>query len=253
MRKIVGKQLFKAWKRLREQYLKIWTLFEKKFEHFLKTSSCNIWSTTEAWYQGWSIWEILPISYRPLNFFWPCNWSIIPVKSTKYVWAHRAHRLSGTIELVKTPVFEYVDQESHKSCDFTVLCRAWSYARSLVNCATDNLHKRLTSDLGKKIKSFCYIQKEDPKISTIAKLWWWNVVKYRKYSPAWEVCEFCIYLYYAGKSHHFRGNFSSKMETFSARNTNIYKICKLYRAIFSVFYNISPPNFAILLIFRSSF
>ena len=38
------------------------------------------------------------------------------------------------------------------------------------------------------------------------------------------------------------------MVTFSTRNTNIYKIRKLHRAIFSVFYNISPPNFAILLI-----
>ena len=34
------------------------------------------------------------------------------------------------------------------------------------------------------------------------------------------------------------------MVTFSARNTNIYKIFKLRKAIFSVFYNISPPNSA---------
>ena len=34
----------------------------------------------------------------------------------------------------------------------------------------------------------------------------------------------------------------------SSRNTNIYKICKLREAIFSKFYNISPPNLAILLI-----
>jgi predicted amidohydrolase YtcJ len=33
--------------------------------------------------------------------------------------------------------------------------------------------------------------------------------------------------------------FGSKMVTISARNTNIYKICKLHKAIFSVFYNIS--------------
>jgi hypothetical protein len=33
--------------------------------------------------------------------------------------------------------------------------------------------------------------------------------------------------------------FGSKMVTISARNTNIYKICKLCKAIFSVFYNIS--------------
>ena len=56
-----------------------------------------------------------------------------------------------------------------------------------------------------------------------------------------------------GKSYHVRDNSSSKMVTFSARNTIIYKICKLRRAIFSVFYNISPPNFAILLILTFSF
>ena len=41
--------------------------------------------------------------------------------------------------------------------------------------------------------------------------------------------------------------FGSKMVTISARNTNILKICKLRKAIFSVFYNISQPNVAILL------
>ena len=33
--------------------------------------------------------------------------------------------------------------------------------------------------------------------------------------------------------------FGSKMVTISARNTNMLKICKLRKAIFSVFYNIS--------------
>ena len=33
-----------------------------------------------------------------------------------------------------------------------------------------------------------------------------------------------------------------------ARNTNIYKICKLRGTRFSAFYNSSRPNFAILLI-----
>jgi hypothetical protein len=47
--------------------------------------------------------------------------------------------------------------------------------------------------------------------------------------------------------------FEPKMATISARNTNILKICKLRKAIFSVFYNISPPNFAILLISLCSF
>ena len=43
------------------------------------------------------------------------------------------------------------------------------------------------------------------------------------------------------------------MVTFSVRNTNIYKICKLREAIFSVFYNFCQPNLAILLILRYSF
>jgi hypothetical protein len=48
--------------------------------------------------------------------------------------------------------------------------------------------------------------------------------------------------------------FGSKMVTISARrpNINILKICKLRKAIFSVFYIISQPNFAILLILISS-
>jgi hypothetical protein len=47
--------------------------------------------------------------------------------------------------------------------------------------------------------------------------------------------------------------FETKVVIFTARNTNIYKICKLHRAIFSSFYNISQPNFTVLLILRRSF
>ena len=78
--------------------------------------------------------------------------------------------------------------------------------------------------------------------------------KYEKYLRS--LAKFANFVYICitrGKSYHFCGNFSSKMVTFSARKTNIYKIWKLRKAIFSVFYNISPPNFAILLILRSSF
>jgi hypothetical protein len=42
-------------------------------------------------------------------------------------------------------------------------------------------------------------------------------------------------------------------ENINIYNTNIYKICELQKAIFSSFYNISQPNFAILLILRCSF
>jgi hypothetical protein len=49
--------------------------------------------------------------------------------------------------------------------------------------------------------------------------------------------------------------FGPKMVALSAaaRNTKVYKICKLYKATFSAFYNISQPNFAILLILVCSF
>jgi hypothetical protein len=42
-------------------------------------------------------------------------------------------------------------------------------------------------------------------------------------------------------------------ENINIYNTNIYKICELQKATFSSFYNISQPNFAILLILRCSF
>jgi hypothetical protein len=44
--------------------------------------------------------------------------------------------------------------------------------------------------------------------------------------------------------------FGPKMVAFSARNIKAYKLCK---AIFSAFYNISQPNFPILLILVCSF
>ena len=47
--------------------------------------------------------------------------------------------------------------------------------------------------------------------------------------------------------------FGSKVVQISVRNTKVYKIREIYRAISSAFYNISRPNFAILLILRSSF
>ena len=39
------------------------------------------------------------------------------------------------------------------------------------------------------------------------------------------------------------------MVAIPAPNTKVYKTCNLWKAIFSAFYNISKPNFAILLIF----
>ena len=39
---------------------------------------------------------------------------------------------------------------------------------------------------------------------------------------------------------------------FSTRNTNVYKICQICKAIFSIVYNILQPNFPILLSLRMS-
>jgi hypothetical protein len=47
--------------------------------------------------------------------------------------------------------------------------------------------------------------------------------------------------------------FWAKMVAISARNTKVYKICILCKAIFSAFYNILQPNVAILLIWVRSF
>ena len=41
--------------------------------------------------------------------------------------------------------------------------------------------------------------------------------------------------------------FSRWWYQFFARNTKVYKICKLYRPVFFACYNISQPNFAVLL------
>ena len=46
--------------------------------------------------------------------------------------------------------------------------------------------------------------------------------------------------------------FSRCWYQFSLRNTKIYKICNLHRLTFSTFYNVSQPNFAILLILGCS-
>ena len=62
-----------------------------------------------------------------------------------------------------------------------------------------------------------------------------------------------IFVLHEEKVTIFAINFSSKMVTFSLHNTNIYKICILCEAVFSMFYNISPPNLAILLILGCSF
>ena len=47
--------------------------------------------------------------------------------------------------------------------------------------------------------------------------------------------------------------FGSKVVEISVRNTKVYKIREICRALSSAFYNISRPNFVILLILSCSF
>jgi hypothetical protein len=62
-----------------------------------------------------------------------------------------------------------------------------------------------------------------------------NVAKLGKYSLA-KFANFDMFVFIRAEIVTI---FGSKMVTISARNTNIYKICKLRKAIFSVIYNIS--------------
>jgi hypothetical protein len=94
--------------------------------------------------------------------------------------------------------------------------------------------------LAKKV----YSRKEHTKISKLGKVLLRNVVK----------CGKCIALQNSQILYTFvlraeiATTFGPKMIAISARNTKVYKICKLCKAITSAFYNISQPNFAILLI-----
>jgi hypothetical protein len=71
----------------------------------------------------------------------------------------------------------------------------------------------------------------------MAKVWLRNVVKCGKYSLA-NFANFVL-------REEIATTFGPKMVGISARNTKVYKILKLCKVIF---YNISQPNFAILLI-----
>ena len=67
-----------------------------------------------------------------------------------------------------------------------------------------------------------------------------------------NVC--CISLYYTWSLiKHFTTNFSLNVVGLSKYNTNMYKFYKQCKAIFSIFYNITQPNFAILLVLRCFF
>ena len=121
----------------------------------------------------------------------------------------------------------------------------------------DNLQNRLTSDLGKKSEIFHYSQKEDPKISTIAKFGMAKCFKIRK-TWSCEVCKFCIYLYYADKRVPFSQQFQLKNVNFFRAKYKyivIYKIWKLRRAIyiFRILQNFATKLCHYILILKSSF
>ena len=46
----------------------------------------------------------------------------------------------------------------------------------------------------------------------------------------------------SGKAHHFHANFGISVVGLCERNTNTHEFCKLYKAIFSVFYYILQPD-----------
>jgi hypothetical protein len=70
-----------------------------------------------------------------------------------------------------------------------------------------------------------------------------NVVVCRKYSLA----KFENVVYFALRAE-IATIVGPNVLAISARDTKVHKICQLCKAIFSAFYNISQPNFAILLI-----
>ena len=115
----------------------------------------------------------------------------------------------------------------------------------------DNSSYRLNFDLGKKDEIYHYTVAQTSilklvKLQSLVA----NVVKWGKYSPV-KFANF-VYRLFVLRAVKIT-TFGSKMVIFHARNTNLYKICELHRAIFSSFYNISQPNFAILLILTCSF
>jgi hypothetical protein len=72
------------------------------------------------------------------------------------------------------------------------------------------------------------------------------VVKWGEYSPV-KFANFVYICITRGENNHFW----AESGYFYRAYTNIYKICELHRAIFSSLYNISQPNFAVLLILKA--
>jgi hypothetical protein len=68
------------------------------------------------------------------------------------------------------------------------------------------------------------------------------VVKCGKYGLA-KFANFVYFCIVCGNCYHFRPKCGSNFRT--QYKLKVYKICELCKAIFSVFYNISQPNFAV--------
>jgi hypothetical protein len=94
-----------------------------------------------------------------------------------------------------------------------------------------NSSYRRNFDLDKKNEIHCHSWKDNLKMS---KVWLRMVVKWRQYSPV----KFANFVYICITRKITIYFLAESMVIFTARNTNIYKICELHRAIFSSFYNI---------------
>jgi hypothetical protein len=68
-----------------------------------------------------------------------------------------------------------------------------------------------------------------------------------------SLAKFANFVYFCILRAEIATIFGPNVVAISACNTKVYKICELYKAIFSAFYNISQPNIAILLILVCSF
>ena len=86
-------------------------------------------------------------------------------------------------------------------------------------------------DLDKKNEIHYHSWKDRLKMS---KIWLRIIVKWGKYSPV-KFANFVYIWITCGEYNHFE---PKVVINFTARNTNIYKICELHKAIFSSFYNV---------------
>ena len=111
-----------------------------------------------------------------------------------------------------------------------LLCFKWT------DCITDKIFKNIeiVKSITTALKSILNLV----KLQSLVR----NIVKCKNYRPA----KFANFVYFC-ITHGKLIPLSRKRYQFSPRNTKVYKICKFYRVIFFTFYNISQPNFAILL------